>query len=297
MYKIIEHKNKKVEIQEHFRSPMVYLDHWALNDLSLNPDLRDRFVRAMNDNGGTLRLSVVNMTELSKQADLTQVESILNMIRSIEDCGLINIDPSQVINKENKLISDPEVIFQVKNPSADLDLILEHLKAGNHSYTWHVSDIIASVIDELSSRRLSKSNDKFLLDTKHLLETGRNDTECLERAKNRFKRLKKLGPKYQAATRELLQLTVDFVMRNKNMKMGQYSEWNDIFHLIVPVAYCDIVMLDKRWTNFLDQVGFSFPKIAMVFNKRSIESMFEQIENWGKANKSNAADAKNRAAD
>ena len=73
MYKRIDHEDKKIEIQEHFRSPMVYLDHWALNDLSLNPNLRDRFIRTVNDKGGTLRLSVVNMTELSKQADKHQV--------------------------------------------------------------------------------------------------------------------------------------------------------------------------------------------------------------------------------
>jgi hypothetical protein len=140
-----------------------------------------------------------------------------------------------------------------------------------------VSDIIASVIDELPSKRLSRSNDKFLTDMKHLLETGRNDTEHLKRAKDRFGKLKKRGPKYQTATRELLQLALDFVMRNMNMKMAQYSEWNDIFHLVVPVAYCDIVMLDRRWTAFLNQTGFSFPQIAMTFDKRSIESLFEQI--------------------
>lgn len=280
MYKRIDHEDKKIEIQEHFRSPMVYLDHWALNDLSLNPDLRDRFVRTMNDKGGTLRLSVVNMTELSKQADKHQVESILSMIRRIEDCGLINIDAGEVIKKENILISDPTAIFQVKNPSAELELISAHLLARNYPLTWHVSDIIASVIDELPSKRLSRSNDQFLADMKHLLETGRNDAEYLKRAKGRFGKLKKSGPKYQTATRELLQLSLDFVMRNMNMKMTQYSEWNDIFHLIVPVAYCDIVMLDRRWAAFLNQTGFSFPQIAMTFDKRSIESLFEQIQNW-----------------
>ena len=259
---------------------MVYLDHWALNDLSLNPKLRDRFVRTMNNKGGTLRLSVANMTELSKQADKYQVQSILSMIKRIEDCGLINIDAGEVIKKENLLISDLTAIFQIKNPSAEFDLISAYLLARNYPLTWHVSDIIASVVDERPSQRLSRSNDKFLDDMKHLLERGRNDTKYLGRAKGRFCKLKKCGPKFQTATRELLQLALDFVIRNINMKMAQYSEWNDIFHMIVPVAYCDIVMLDRRWTTFLNQTGFSFPQIAMTFDKRSIESLFEQIENW-----------------
>ena len=280
MYKRIDHEVNKIEIQEHFRRPRVYLDHWALNDLSLNDNLRDKFVRIMSDKGGTFSLSVVNMTELSKQADKHQVESILDMIRSIEDCGLINIDAGEVIKKENILISDPTAIFHVKNPSAELDFITEYLMSNNYPFNWHVSDIIKSVIDELPSKRLSKSNEKFLDDMEHLLKVGRNDAEHLKRAKGRFGKLKKQGPKYQTATRELLQLSLDFVMRNKNMKMSQYSEWNDIFHLVVPVAYCDIVMLDRRWTTFLNQTGFSFPQIAMTFDKRTIEDLFKEIENW-----------------
>lgn len=280
MYKIINHEDNKIEIQEHFRRPMVYLDHWALNDLSLHPDLRDRFVRTMRKKGGTLRLSVVNMTELAKQADKHQVESILSMIKSIEDCGFINIDAGEVIKKENILISDPTAISHVKNPSAELELISAHLLAQNYPLNWHVSDIIASVVDELLSKRFSNSKEKFLDDMKHLLEVGRNDDAYLKRAKDRFGKLKKQGPKDQTATRELLQLALDFVMRNMTMKMDQYSEWNDIFHLIVPVAYCDIVMLDRRWAAFLDQTGFSFPQIAMIFDKRSLGALFEQIENW-----------------
>ena len=152
MYKRIDYGDHKIEIQEHFRSPMVYLDHWALNDLSLNAELRKRFVRVMNDKGGTFRLSVVNITELSKQADKAQVDSILDMISSVEDCGFINIDPGEVIGKENILISDPASIFHVKNPSAELDLVTAHVIANNYPGRWHVSDIIKSVVGEMPSK-------------------------------------------------------------------------------------------------------------------------------------------------
>lgn len=259
---------------------MVYLDHWALNDLALNPELSDKFISAMNSRGGTLRLSVANIAELSNQADYSQIQCILDMIRSIEDCGLINNDPREVIEKENILISDPEAIIEVKNPSAELDLISAHLLAKNFPSTWHVSDILKSAIDEPSSKQLFKNNDKFLADMRHLLEVGRNDPEYLRRSKSRFEKLKNRGPEYETATRELFQLSLDFVMRNNNMKMAQYSEWSDIFHLIVPVAYCDIVMLDRRWIDFIKQTGFTYPHIAMTYSKRSLNSLFENIENW-----------------
>jgi hypothetical protein len=278
MYKRIDHGTGKIEIQEHLRSPMVYLDHWALNDLALDGNLRARFVDTMAKKGGTFRLSVFNMIELSKQTDASQVNSILAMMDSMPDCGLINIDPRDVIKKENALISDASLRL---NPSAEMDLVAAHVMAQNYPTEWHVSDIIRKVIPELPSTHLSESNAEFLKEMERLLGIGRSDDDHLRTASKRFKRLKDNGPKYQRPTRELFTMALDFVMRNKRMKMTQYSEWTDLFHVIVPVSYCDLVMIDRRWKSFVAQTGFSYPQIAMVFDKRSTNSFFQTIETWG----------------
>ena len=102
----------------------------------------------------------------------------------------------------------------------------------------------------------------------------------IDKSKGRFKKIKNQSPQYQTSTREILQLALDFVVRNKNMKMSEYSEWEDLFHLIVPVSYCDIVLVDRRCKAFLSQTGFSFPEIAMTFDKHTIEDFFKEIENW-----------------
>ncbi len=162
MYKRIERGNGQIEIQEHFRSPMVYLDHWALNDLSLNTTYRDRFINIMNERAGTLRLSVVNMIEISKQGDKNQVKSILDMLRDVEDCGLINMDSHQVIQKENTLISNPSSIVAVKNPSAEIEIVAAYLVARNRPATWHVADIIATAVSEQPSKHMLESSTRFL---------------------------------------------------------------------------------------------------------------------------------------
>jgi hypothetical protein len=280
MYLRADHSDNKIEIQEYFRRPTVYLDHWALNDITLHEDLRKTFIQVMNANGGTFRLSVVNITELSNQADRSQIDSILDMISSIDDCGLINIDPGEVIKKENALVANPDSIVHVKNPSAELNLVTAYIMAHNYPEHWHASEIIKSAIGDIQSKRLTKSNEEFLDDMQNLLKIGRNDSKHISMAKARFHRLKNSGPKYQTATRELLQMALDFIMRNENMKMTQYSEWNDLFHLVVPVSYCDIVLLDKRWKTFLNQTGFFFPYIAMAFDKRTIADCFKTIAGW-----------------
>jgi hypothetical protein len=280
MYERINHGNGKIEIREYFRSPMIYLDHWALNDISLNKTLRDKFADIMNAKGGMLRLSVYNMMELSKQVDSSQVDAILDMIRSIHDCGFINADPGVVINKENTLIAEPSLIYEVMNPSAEVDLVAAHLMAQNYPLTWHVADIIRNIIRVMPKTNLSYGNSKFVQDMERLLSRGRGDSTHLRRAEKRFKSLKKAGPKYQRPTREVYTMAVDFIMRNKRMGMSEYSEWVDLFHVIVPVSYCDIVMVDKRWKSFVSQTGLSYPDIAMVFDKKSLNAFLTAIETW-----------------
>jgi hypothetical protein len=259
---------------------MIYLDHWALNDLSLNTNYRDRFINILNEKAGTLRLSVANMVEISKQGDKRQVNSILDMLRGIKDCGLINMDPKQVIQKENALILNPSSIGAIKNPSAEIEIVEAYLMAHNRSATWHVADIISAAVSEPPSKYLLENNKKFLADMKRLLEKGRSNSEYLKGASNRFKKLKLQGPKYQTATRELFVMAIDFVFKNTKMKMADYSEWQDLFHVVVPVSYCDIVLIDRRWKAFISQTGFSYPKIAKVFDKRSLDFFFQAIENW-----------------
>ncbi len=280
MYERIDHGNGRIEIREYYKSPMVYLDHWALNDISLDKTLCDRFVNVMNKKGGTFRLSVYNMIELSKQADSSQVDTILNMISSINDCGLINIDPGVVITKENALITEPSLIFKVKNPSTELEIIAAYLMAHNYPVKWHVADVVRTVIPELPTPSLSQSNLEFVKDMQSLLCVGRGDRSHIDRAEKRFKSLKKAGPKYQRPTREVYAMALDFVMRNCQMKMSEYSEWTDLFHVVVPVSYCDIIMVDKRWKSFAVQTGFSYPDIAMVFDKKSLDEFYIAIETW-----------------
>jgi hypothetical protein len=277
MYKKIDHRSGKIEIQEHFRSPMVYLDHWALNDLSLDESQRNRFIATMVQKGGTFRLSVINMVEISRQGDASQVKAILDMVDSIPDCGLIEIDPRAVIERENMLISDASLRF---NPSAEMEIIIAHLMAQNYPTEWRLTDIIRTVILGLPSKNLSEKNAKFVKEMEHLLRNGRAGKDALRRAAKRSKTIKSTGPKYQAATRELFSLATDFILTNKQMKMAKYSEWEDLFHVIVPVSYCDFVLIDKRWKSFIVQTGFSYPLIAKVFDKRTLDDFFYAIEKF-----------------
>jgi hypothetical protein len=251
--------------------PIVYLDNWAINDISLNSDFRQRFIDIMKRRQGTLRVSVQNIVELLKQTDIEQIESILSLIDSV-DAGLINTNFQEVIAKENAII----VNGVDENPSNHLDLIYIYLLAQNWPKHWSVSDFIRSVLKNSSSNEFKESWNQFAKRMESFLNTVRSGKGQVEKSKNRSKATRKAGKIFDRGTRELFQLAFDFVLQNQSMTMSS-NEWHDFFHLVVPVAYCDIVLLDKRWATFVAQTKFSYPDIAFVFDHRTIDDFYYKL--------------------
>jgi hypothetical protein len=273
MYIIDFLENGRRKLSEIFRRPMVYLDHWALNELALCDAYRQRFTGILNNRGGMLRISAYSIRELANQRDKNQIDAILSFLDEV-DTGFINIHPTQVIERENQILAGNHT---VGNPSADLDIIDIYLTAMNNPPTWSISEIAKTCLDNTDES--SFCSEDFLTKVTSTTGKARQDKITTDRMKKHFTKLRSVGQQYCAATRELLEMVIAFVINNQSMKMKDLSEWNDIFHLIVPVAYCDIVLLDKRWNAFVKQTGLTAPGIAYVYDKRAFEDFFTTLEN------------------
>ncbi|MBI4643995.1 MAG: hypothetical protein HY743_09825 [Deltaproteobacteria bacterium] len=222
---------------------------------------------------GTLRLSAFNLVELLKLKDKEQIESVLTMINSV-DAGFINIDFLKVIKREDDTLA-------LKGPggnlSQELDIIYFYLLAQNWPEKWSIIDVIRNVLDNNPNEFFRKSWDQFALKMDVFLQSIRSDNDYITKSKNRSMAMRKEGKKYEAATRELWVFGMDFIFQNQTMLMPS-KEWHDFYHTIVPVAYCHIVLLDKRWTTFISQTGLSFPDIALTFDRRSIGQFLHELE-------------------
>jgi len=217
---------------------------------------------------GTLRLSESNLVELMKQKDRQQISAILEMIDSI-DAGFINTNFIEVIRRENGIL-----LGKVQgNPSQKIRLIWTYLLVQNWPESWAMSDVIRTVLDNSSGEQMRESWDQFAVRMQSFLNSVRSDSKYMSLSKERAKTTRKRGKEYDRPTRELFQLGFNFVLQNIDMRMNS-NEWHDFFHAIVPVAYCDLVLLDKRWATFVSQTGFKFPDVAFVFDKKSIEEFF-----------------------
>jgi hypothetical protein len=65
------------------------------------------------------------------------------------------------------------------------------------------------------------------------------------------------------------------------MKMGN-NEWRDVFNLIVPVSYCDFVLCDNRWRDFINTTGLKYPDIANVYSKKTLEQFLFDLKHYHK---------------
>ena len=260
------------KVVETFNRPIVYLDNWALNEIALCTEWREKFIQGMNDKNGHLRVSLMNLTELITQTDKDQIDSILTLIDST-DSGIINIDMFDVMSKEK----GQSRFTCFGNPSSDLETSLCYLQANGFPNTVHVRDIFNIFLKGNPPLSTSFSDwTQFSDMMESTTEKGRKNEAYLNKIKEHAREIRKKPTEERALTKELFYLAYKFVMSNKDMTMNS-NEWKDIFHTVVPVAYCDYVLLDRRWVGFVNETGFGSPHIAKVYSKKDMSEFFEVL--------------------
>ena len=71
-----------LHIDHWMTSPAVYLDHWALSDLSEDDQLTVRFAGAMKSRRGTLALSWTNLAEFAIETNVDSAHKAENFINA-----------------------------------------------------------------------------------------------------------------------------------------------------------------------------------------------------------------------
>ena len=275
MYVLEQGIEGSVVLRERLGCPTVYLDHWALNDIALNDRLRNRFVTAISERGGTLRLSLINITEMMRQEDDSEIEAILALVDSV-DASLINAHITEVIRLERELRYGNSGYYG--NPSSLPEVIHCYLVASNWPDSVRVSELLRIVVGEAFTRQYEQNCKDRFDRLKRLVDTARADEQVVKRSRRTWNKGKQKGDAGMPPTRELARMLCALPVLNKEMKLTR-NDFDDMFHAIVPVAYCDIVLLDKRWRAFVNQTGLQHPRVAMVFDSAGLEDFFETLEN------------------
>ena len=250
-------------------SPTVYLDHWALRRLSEDEALAGRFRTALEARNGTLALSWLNVGEFAKVTSVEQGRMAERLVESsLPRVFFLEVEPFRVIEREDRLLAGgpPET------PHADLDLLsgvvmlkpegVQLLTARELFQVVQGSSLIQG-LDDLADTvvgRVSSLRDEIVADPD-------------------FRRLVQrlpAGIQIQRGTRFVLRELVRSLLIDQRLRITR-NHAIDFLHAVVPVAYCDLVLLDKHWEAQVERVrlrleaaGLRIP-IAKVFSGKAKE--------------------------
>ena len=92
-----------------------------------------------------------------------------------------------------------------------------------------------------------------------------------------------LGPNLPCATRYVDLETARSLVRDSRLSLSP-SDRRDLFHMIVPLAYCDFILLDRAWagrakaiTQRLRECGHT-AEFAQVFHGGEMEKFWSAFE-------------------
>lgn len=254
--------------------PLIYLDNWAINKFSNEENLKNKFIEVLDRKNATIAFSIINLYEIVNRKDNIQISIIIDFIDSVND-ALIESNPAIVIDREQKYYNsralhdniEPWMYQEFLKTLACNSEPLKPLKVSS------AIKMLKKEIDELNYI----ATERFQQELVPCINAARQNKDKLDKAKKYIK--KKTLPKNNKIpyTKELYDFLLWYIVSNEYMKMPD-SEWRDVFHTIVPAAYCDFLLIDKRWVRFIETTGLKYPQVANVYSQDKIEDFFDDLE-------------------
>lgn len=276
MLKIESNSSVPLQITQINTEPAVYLDHWALRKITASPKLSERLRNDLTARNGQLEVSWLNLLEFSEVSVSVQVKSAESFLESIspEHIGFINVSPEEVIALEDKCLRREK---DAKDPHLD----------------YRLFEIFAS--RKTSSLRPVSFEGFLSNQNARMQEMSRTFMESLSPTWEQV-RMKAKDPRYAKALRtipaghpqvqHLTRYIYLEILRSIARDGGRMHprHWRDMFHAIVPLAYCDLVLLDKAWVERVNKAKSRLrkrghtPKMAEVFWEGTLDGFWRALE-------------------
>ena len=252
--------------------PWIYLDHWALREFSSNQELGKKFIDLLVKKEGTLCISWMNIFEVTNHIEGESLNSILNFYERLGNrFSYIQCNPVKVIQNENQYQPGNQ------NPGLDTELAIFYLKY-----------IYGKEFKLISLRQVIKD-----LIRKNDIHVGMR--EGLERAKqslqqefSKYRQRYLINPK-DLSSKKPLKTPRDVTPYIFSETLKQYIKGNskieqndvpDIFHAVVPVSYCDFVLLDSKWATLVKNTHPKKGVAAEIYSKREINDFWIDLEEF-----------------
>jgi hypothetical protein len=246
-------RNDEILASQELTTPSVYLDHWALRRASDTPSLAESLATSLERLSGTLVISFADIAEFPRldAATTRRAEELIDRVRP--HLFFQEFNPWSVIPREEALMAGG----RPEPPHADLQLLRLVATAltppGLEPFTClgmlsAVTGADATATERMKATFLSRMAD---LRTEYL-----SDGDFRSAVDGAIR--KQEQPR---STAIVLRELVGGLMRDSKSPLTG-NDAMDFFHAVVPVSYCDFVLLDSRWRDQVDRLRARLAKFG-----------------------------------
>lgn len=255
--------------------PALYLDYCVIGDLARNPTLGRTLRDCLLEKGGTLYLSWAHLIELFGLGVGPTYNSIRSYLASFGwSFVLIDSDALAVINRE--------ACWKPGKQNPVLDEAFLRCLASNWDGTSELDMTIlldvapsdSSVFAQYQTQhRKHKNNLKQTFDNaRNRYRTDREWRRQLDHAMYSY------VPNTPPTTYIYNHMTRECIITHEQFNP---SDSLDFEHCVVSLAYCDYVVLDRKWARRCEKIIIP-PTAATVFSSIEVEALVSKIECWSK---------------
>lgn len=266
----------RLQVIQSFDFPAVYLDHWAIRQLSSDAILGNRFLGALKASGGSLVISHVNLAEITGANDPRHADAIARFLEAVlPNIYFAMFDVEKAIEQEK---APRDISIRLK-AAPDIDLLLEVARQRPDDFQpFTISGVIKVIAEHRETLSATwKDSNRELADH---INNVRSNAETVKQAQN-FK-----GHLPHVPTLAVMQELLRPIFLDKRLSIGP-NDAGDIHHAITSITYCDYVLLDGKWEDLYGRMVRRFSEldlkihVAKVFSERrqGLESFLNEIEN------------------
>lgn len=223
-----------------------------------------------------LEISFLNILEFSEVTVTDQVVAAERLLDRLTPghIGFIDGIPKNVIENENRFLRGER---ELRDPHVDYRLLQVFATYKKHSLNpLSFQGFLANQIPQ--AQVMCRT---FMAELEPMLDAARKKAKIPEFAKI-LRKTPKGHPEVQYLARYINIEALRCVVR-EGIQMTA-NDWRDILHMIVPMAYSKLVVLDKTWASIGHQVQRRLRKrghkvgMAQVFFERTLPEFWKALE-------------------
>jgi hypothetical protein len=260
--------------------PAVYLDHWAIQDIAASSELVMRFTAALKGCQGTWAISLLNLMEFIKMTDENQAAQFEDLLEhALPNIFFLDFNALDVMERERAMLNGGSR----DAPYGDVSLLDAFSKmVPDTPRPFTARDLVTVIVRRRDELQDGLNNlTRTIIDKTQIMRKQMSADKQFEKAVRGSHKIAEPQRTWLFLREMVARLLID---RKNGMTANDAM---DLFHAIVPIGYCDFVLLDAGWADRVRVIGERLmrhniqAKPAKIFSKKSggLVHFIECLEN------------------